>query len=244
MALKHTAHNKNNHRNREDPPSTEAPPAPAANNAKKNTANNSKKNAANNQEKATNVVGNVFGSIVQLKTPPYNVTRCDQVVMFDGQTLAEKDDYSTRKDAFFTINAYMVNMFESKDSNKLLESINISHIKDAPAQLLGALNCYAFGDQINLRTIEMCFKTKEEMDNIVKAYHKLMECRFGGEVDDFEPTTINKILTLGCNGIESSEGVEFDLPEIRKTIATELKDKGVIYIYYRFSLLSKKTKTR
>jgi len=244
MALKHTAHSRNNIRNREDPP---APADGAANNAKANTAknttiastannttiastaNNAKKNNKKSNDRATNVVGGVYGQIVQLKTSPYNVTRCDQVVMFDAQTLVEKDDYSTRKDAFFTINAYMVNMFESQDSNKLLESINISHIKEVPGELLGAINCYLFTDTINGRSIEMCFKTRRELDDIVMAYKKLMECRFGKEVEEYDPTIVNKILALGCNGIQVTEGVEFDLPEIREAIKTELIKNGVLY---------------
>jgi hypothetical protein len=237
--MNHKGHHR--HRSKVDPKpenkkNAAAPAAAAPVTDKKNGAapTNNKKNAAaptsnkkanNNKETATNVVGSLQSKDVIVETPPYKITRCDQVVMFNAQTLADEEDYLSRKDAFFTISAYLINMFESKDSNKLLESIGIAHILQVPGVLQGTKTCLMFMDSASVRNIVMCFKTEDEMNQIHNAYKEIMKCRVGGKVDDFDPSIVNEILNLGCKGITSPEGAEYDFASIRAQLIKELSSK-------------------
>ena len=38
-----------------------------------------------------------------IKSPPFTVTFCDQVIQYEGQTFINNSDYSNRKDIKFTI---------------------------------------------------------------------------------------------------------------------------------------------
>ena len=108
------------------------------------------------------------------------------------------------------------------------ESINISHIIDEPLDLGGTKYCYVFSDSINLRNIIMCFKTKGQKENIVKAYKALMQWRTPGDrVEDYNPEVVNTILSLGCNEVKAPGGLDFDLPEIQTKPASELRAKGL-----------------
>jgi hypothetical protein len=240
MALKHRGHHS--HRAKEDPPKAApaspqpagaapgaAPPAGAA------PANQKKAN--NKKLEATNVVGSLQTKDIIVEASPFEIKRCDQVVMFNAKTLADQEDYLSRKDAFFTISAYLVNMFESKDSNKLLESISLSHITNVVGPLRGTKYCLLFVDSVSERNLVMCLKDENEMVEIHKAYEHLNKCRVGGEIEEFDPTIINKILNFSCNGVEATDGVEFDMPEIRNQIAEELKSKGVNFFYFKLFIL-------
>ena len=231
MALQHRGHHSHRAR-REDAPKAAEPATAPANNKTEAAAAPANNTKANNKKlEATNVVGALHTKEVIVEASPYTITRCDQVVMFNAQTLADEEDYLSRKDAFFTISAYLINMFQSKDSNQLLESVNLAHITNIPGPLKGTKDCLIFLDSLSVRNVVMCFKSENEMLEIEQAYSALIKCRLGGETDDFDPSLINKILNFSCNGFESSEGVEYDLPDIRKQIAEELSSKGVIYFY-------------
>jgi hypothetical protein len=176
----------------------------------------------------TNTLGALATQDTIVDKEPYDVSRCDQVIMLNAKRIANFDDFSSRAPAFFTISAYMINMFESKDNNKLLESIALSHIKQLPVQLKGSKNCMIFKDSVNHRNITMCIDAPIVFEEIEKAYSDLMTCRVGGDLKKFDPATINSILTASCNGYDKTEGVQFDLPAIRSQVHDELSKAGFI----------------
>lgn len=175
----------------------------------------------------TNVVGALTTADVIVNKAPYEITRCDQVVMLTAKRISNFDDYTSRAPGFFTLSAYLVNMFESQDNNKLLESISLDHIKILPSILRGSKNCLGFQDSVNFRNITICLDDQPTFDAIFKAYNDFMNCRMGGDLKEFDPVTINSILSASCNGFNSTSGVQYDLPKIRSQITADLQKAGV-----------------
>jgi hypothetical protein len=181
----------------------------------------------------TNVVGALTTSDAIIDKAPYVIKRCDQVVMLDAKRISNYDDFTSRAPAFFTFSAYIINMFEGKDNNKLLESISLDHIKIIPGILRGSKTCLGLQDSINFRNITVCLDDQATLDAVQKVYDDFMTCRMGGDLKSFDPVTINSVLTASCNGFNStSSGVQFDMPKIRSQITADLQKAGVFIIFY------------
>ena len=148
--------------------------------------------------------------------------------MFEAEKINSLDNYFERSPAFFTMNAYVINMFESKDVTKLTESINLSHIKILPQILEGSKNCLMFQDSFTKRHITICLKSDESLVQIQNVYDNLMKCRMGLDLKQPDPKIINNILEASCEGFTNSKGVSFDLAKIKQTVSEELKKSGVI----------------
>jgi hypothetical protein len=202
--------------------------------AGKNATRNSNSTLSNSTSNATvaqvanttNVVGALSTSDVIINKAPYEVTKCEQVIMLKAKRIADFDDYTTRAPAFFTMSAYLINMFESQDNNKLLESINLAHIKIIPSVLEGSKTCLGFQDGVNYRNISLCIDDQETFDAILKSYNSFMTCRMGGDLKEFDPVVINQVLQASCNGFNSTTGTNFDLPKIKSQMASELRAAG------------------
>jgi hypothetical protein len=180
---------------------------------------------ATNTSTSANVVGSPKPEIV-IAASPYDLKSCDQVITLTAETIADHNDYTSRKAAFFTLSAYLVNMFESADTNLLLESINLGHIKQIPNILQGSRNCLQFKDDFSGRNLTMCMTDTTTTEQVQSAYNTFMTCRSGGDLNEFDPVTINNVLSASCNGFNSTQGVSFDMPTIRKQMADELRKGG------------------
>jgi hypothetical protein len=146
--------------------------------------------------------------------------------MFEAERIKDLDDFKSREPAFFTISAYMINMFDKKDAGKLSESINISHIKTLPQILQGAKNCLNFQDSFTFREITVCLKSEDSVSQIEIAFQNFMKCRLGNDLREPDPQIINNILEASCKGNKNTKGVKYDLAKIKKTMAEELKNSG------------------
>ena len=109
----------------------------------------------------------------------FNITHklesCDQIIFFEAEYLPnissitssirnstntnnintkkpEDDNYMLHKKAYFTLSAYYINMFGSKNNSKLLKSLHMENIVDKPLELLGAKNCIVFKSNTNTNT--------------------------------------------------------------------------------------------
>ena len=159
-----------------------------------------------------------------ISTYPFKVNKCTQVLYFEGKTLSNPLDFSTRdKNAFFTLSAFMINMFESKDSRTLLESINLSHITTYPYFLQGSKTCILFEDGNSNRNITLCTKEEKEYQSILEAYKTLLNCR--GQSFSEEQKT--KVITASCNGITKPDGSKYDLNEMQTIFKEELEKSGL-----------------
>lgn len=153
--------------------------------------------------------------------------------MIPGKRIFPENDYTKKVDAFFTISAYMVNMFESKDSNKFLESIAMSHIKIMPYILTGSKNCLLFQDSVTYRKITMCLEDPNLMNEIQEAYLALFNCRNGGNIVAKKEENVEKLMKVLCDMPKDHKNYE----EIRKNFGDELRKVGVrIYKYLLFLL--------
>jgi hypothetical protein len=217
------------------PPAATAPITPPAGNVPAPAANTPAGGSAPTAPagpQSTNAVGSLkLASEIIVNSAPYKVNRCDQVVMFDAKRLAINDDYTSRAPAYFTMSAYLVNMFEAKDSNKLLESINLGHMRNIQMLLQGSKNCMLYQDSTNFRNITMCLNDDAMLASINEAYGQLARCRMGGSLKDLDPTTINKVLEASCNGFSSTTGATYDLPALRTKLKDELVKNGVNIIF-------------
>lgn len=170
----------------------------------------------------TNVAGNLKVPTIQIQSSPYNVTSCDQVLLIPAKRISEENDYTKKVDAFFTMSAYMVNLFESKDSNKLLDSVAMSHMKTMPYILQGSKNCLYFQDSVTLRKISMCIEDANMLEEIQTAFMTLFNCRNGGRMPPPD-RNVEKLLKVLCEMPKSHKNYE----EVRKSLSEELQKVGV-----------------
>jgi hypothetical protein len=131
---------------------------------------------------ASNAVGYVGAALnITIATPPYFVTRCDQVLQATIQRITDMNDYCKKQDAFMTMSTYMINLFESKDSSKLLLSLNLSRL-NVPEKLPGAPGC------IGLTTpwvkLGVCFTTPDVATQFIVAFDSFTKCRLGNLKND------------------------------------------------------------
>jgi hypothetical protein len=197
-----------------------------------NNATNSNLTTGTNMTNMTNITltTNLVGEPkpnAQVNTT-IKVSNCEQVVMFEAERIKDLNDFKTREPAFFTMSAYMINMFEKKDVNKLTESINLSHIETLPQILPGALNCLHFQDKYTLREITVCLKSEESVSQVETAFSNFMKCRMGNTLSDADPQILNKLLDLSCKGTKTSKDSTFDSSKIKKSIMDELRKNGFV----------------
>ena len=129
-----------------------------------------------------------------LKTAPYNLTSCDQIMELEGKTV-EFDDYSKKSERKFYLSAYFVSELNKTEGNKLVKSIPLADVKIAPALVKGAPNCVLFTSK--LENLIMCLKDEKDVNSVLENYAKFMKCREGKQLVDPNVKQINitKILT-------------------------------------------------
>lgn len=95
-----------------------------------------------------------------------------------------------------TLSIYMANLFDSEDSNKLIESISLDQVKSLPPTLPGTSTCTLFSS--GTKSFGFCFDTVEVLKQIVDAFEYFHKCRkngygFDGDID------ILKLLIQACD---------------------------------------------
>jgi len=126
-----------------------------------------------------------------ISQPPYKVERCDQVLLLPGKKLNLKD-YCSKEDAFMTLSIYMANLFLSKDSNKLIESIPMDQITVMPSRMPGAPTCAQY--QTRFKSFAFCYETEEILDQVIEAYHEFFSCR-----KKVGAKPVSKVLVEACD---------------------------------------------
>jgi hypothetical protein len=140
-------------------------------------------------------VGTVNYSISE---PPYLVKSCDQVLLIPAKRIYDFNDYCKKSDGFLTVSVYMVNLFEAKDSNKLVESITLDKMTQMPQVLSGAPGCIDFqgGD----KRIAACFDYPESVTEVIQAYQDFLRCRMGDNLKQLSWNDIRNIIMSSCMG--------------------------------------------
>lgn len=120
-------------------------------------------------------------------------------------------------------------MFDSKNRDILLESINLAHMKNAPDLLRGSVDCLMFEDDINKRNISICIDDQTTLDSIKSNYLFFYGCRIDEGLEKFDASQINNIIKASCNGIKDTKGKKFDMPALKNIVKTGLINSGVIF---------------
>jgi hypothetical protein len=150
--------------------------------------------------------------------------------LISAEKVKDHNDYLTREPAFFTMSAYLVNMFGAKDSSKLLESINLSHVKIFPSILTGTKNCLFILDHLTARNITLCLKDSDTVKQVKELYQQFMICRAGRNFNDKEPFDIQELLKASCSGAGNQTSLKYDLNRVKTVFAEELRKNGVSLI--------------
>jgi hypothetical protein len=114
-----------------------------------------------------------------IESPPYKIMRCDQVVFIKGSRLHDYNDYTDRKDAFFEIGIYVINIFNSFAKDKLIDTIHNTHIMDVPMIIPGTGNCLDIFDKNINKRFSMCLENSEIINDIQKVFFDFIRCRKG-----------------------------------------------------------------
>lgn len=75
----------------------------------------------------------------------------------------------------------MANLFLSKDSNKLVESIPMDQVTMMPAKMPGAPTCTTY--QTRFKSFAFCYESEEILDQVIEAYKEFFRCRKGHRTD-------------------------------------------------------------
>ena len=150
---------------------------------------------------STDAAGIVGSLIFSLTEAPYKVERCDQVLLIKGKKL-NLTDYCIKTDAFMTLSIYMANLFETPDSNKLVESVSLDKMTNIPTALPGTLTRTQFSGKN--KSFGFCYETVNILKQVIEAYEYFYRCRKDGTG---ESPNILKLLLEACdvNKIDFSE---------------------------------------
>jgi hypothetical protein len=168
---------------------------------------------------AVNSLGNKVKAEIVLDKPPFNVKRCDQIVVFKGEIIPDHVDYTQRKEAVFTITAHRVTAFSDNNADSLLQSILLTHSKTLPNGLRGARGCIVLDGGKKVHTMAICGKNEKEADNLLAVLRKFSDCRGGNAREKVVDIQTLRKITRGC-GIPKFK----DAKELKQKLA-EIKKK-------------------
>jgi len=135
---------------------------------------------------------------------PYKVFSCDQVLVLDGKTFIEPDNYTKRKPQVFTLSAYMINQFDSSDPKSLKNQILLDDITELPDIIHGAPQCINFVSK-STKKIALCMKSEKRAQLVKQAYDKLIECRMGNNLQEMTREDLFREFKDACSGNGNGE---------------------------------------
>jgi hypothetical protein len=198
------------------------------NNTNSSISTNSSSLNKGNTLKADNTTNNSTPSFPALvENAPYKPIDCTQTVILKAQRLLNDYDYANKKEAFFTMNAFRINIFDQKSPDSFVNSIGLKGLNKTVDVLKGSKNCLFFSD-INDRhlNLSMCIDDKNTTNQILHAYEFYLECSRNDVVKTLsEQDSLEKIL----NDINNPNQVIYKIPKFRKALINSLTMKGVFY---------------
>lgn len=187
-----------------------------------------------------NSVGEKVDVDVYLKTPPFQVTRCDQVVYFPCGYINNRDDYRVRKKGFLAITAHFTNLYAQEDGQKLIDHILSAPSTTLPNLIKGADGCFiVYSSKEDNKQLYICTPTVGYAKNILEVYKTFRRCLIGDNLTRVSQRHVNKLLGL-CrrrrSSVEQEENpygmVKADGVKQNKSETLYLKDKkdGISYL--------------
>lgn len=160
-----------------------------------------------------------------IKSPPFTVTFCDQVIQYEGQTFINNSDYSNRKDIKFTMSTTFVNLLSKNNGTDLLEAISLSSIVQYPSIIQGTKSCIQFLNDKTKQEIIICLKDKVTAENLLSAYEKFIQCRAGVNLKKNKSIDYFKVTK---NDIIKKNGEKIYPKVVQNIYKEELKKHGLI----------------
>lgn len=140
---------------------------------------------------------------IVLTSFPFEVTRCDQVVSFNGSFIPDLAEYRARKPGHFTLTAHYANLFSGNNPKNLLRSILLSETTIAPRIFGGSGGCIMiyskFGGNNN---IQICLDDNLKEQNILEVLKTFNECRGGNSLNranKIDPLKVAQMIKT-CSG--------------------------------------------
>lgn len=163
-------------------------------------------NSTSNSSIQRNILGKAKENSL-VANSPYQIESCDQVVKSNCSYLLDYEDYRNKnKSAFFTMNAYMINLFETKNSTRLLKHISLDEIKESPKILQGSVSCidFKYTKRSKIRNIGICLDNEEHSLNLIKAFNSFFRCRMGDNLHENPQVVFDKMIKKSCLGMKIS----------------------------------------
>lgn len=145
----------------------------------------------------------VFGPAdLIIKSNPWTVKSCDQVLMLEGKTITNYDDCDSKVDSFFTMSMYYVNRLNSTNPASLMQSILVENIKEMPFLVPGfKKSCVLFKDSKHINNdISICVQSQQQAQSLLDAFSSFFKCRTGDNLKPLTLREIQMIMNARCNG--------------------------------------------
>jgi len=146
--------------------------------------------------------------------PPYAITECNQMLMFSADYIVDLKDFRLRKTAFYMVNVYSIFMFQTKNANSLIHSVNFAQMQKPVEPLKGGKGCIIIDSGKATADMTICFKSPADTNSILSAFDSFNKCRLGDNLVPIPATQLNA-LVKSCGGKDSKKkkgsGDEMDL---------------------------------
>jgi len=157
------------------------------------------------------------------------------MVILKGQRLVQDNDYATKKDAFFTMSALRINIFDKKNADSLVNSKSMAGLSNHVDVLKGSKNCLFFHDSNNRHhNISMCIDNKNTTNQILDTFDFFTKC----SVSVVKSLSKTNSLEILLNTLNDPEQDLYKIPNFKRALTDSLKSKGVnkfIYFDINFS---------
>lgn len=145
---------------------------------KKNSSKKTNSTSSAQVLKSLNSLGQKVEGRTSLESFPYNVTRCDQIVIVKGDFMPDLGNYSLRKEGLFVFTAHHANLFSARDPSKLIQSILLSETNSFPSPIRGARGCLSIDAGVKNK-MTLCVGTVRKLENLIEVMNKFSDCRGG-----------------------------------------------------------------
>lgn len=137
---------------------------------------------------------------VVISSPPYEVKECNQVVMFEADYITDLKDFRNRKQGFFVITVYKIDLFAEKNAEKLIHSVYFNQMKKMIEPLKGAKGCLILDGGNVTADMTICFKQDRfsETLNILDVFQQFSKCRKGDNLVELSDEKIKDLVSV-CN---------------------------------------------
>ena len=182
-----------------DEPATTTTEGPASSSASSSSSASVPGTNACTDPKSTDVTGKLIENKFIITHAPYELKRCDSVLIIEGATIPSLKNYAIKTMQLFTMSAYMINAFNSKDGKSLSQHLLLEDIPTIPSVIYGTLRCLTFNNKKG-DPIIMCLDNEDQAKQIIDVFLELLKCRIGDNLKDVDPVDLQRVFKQACLG--------------------------------------------